>query len=276
VSFSSVRVFLSSKTNTRERHPLKKLIASFLSLALLMIGSVFLAAPAQAGEVDPKVDICHANNGSKGFTKNNVNLSSIVDLKTGVPKGHGLDTRDVIPSFNWVDSGVRRYFDGLNLETKGYILNTGCKEDAVPFAVTPTLPTYTPPSCVATDWKKYPYGQVNIPSDLGEGVDKVSFGPSLNIDDPKAPIWSVQYSLKANDDDYVYSWAAGENGKFTIPATHISSDPLWVVDSKTNVGSCETAATGASPALTTGLWVGGGLAVLGLLFFFLPKIRRKS
>jgi hypothetical protein len=254
---------------------MKKLYALVLSLALLLAGLIF-AAPAQAGEPDPKVDICHANNGSKGFTQNNVNISSIVNLKTGNPEGHGLDTGDVIPSFSWVNSGVRYYFDGLNLASKGYILDTGCKENAVGVSVKPNVPTYTPPSCVLGDWKKNPYGTVTLPENLGEGVDKVSFGPSLNTDDPKHGIWSVQYALKDNDDDFIYSWADGENGKFTIEATNISSDPLWVVDSKTGIGGCETAATGASPALTTGLYVGGGILLIGLLFFFSTKYNRRK
>lgn len=253
---------------------MKKSTAAIILVLLFLIGFLYTAPKANAGEPDPKVDICHANNGSKGFTLNNVNISSIVNLKTGEPSGHGLDEQDVIPSFNWVHDGVRRYFDGKNLETKGYILQTGCKEDAVPFAVTPNLPTYTPPNCVLTDWKNNPYGTVTIPENLGDGVDKVSFGPSLNTD--ADPYFTVHYALKANNEDYVYSWADGQTGKFDLPATHISSDPLWVVDSKTNVGSCETANTGAGPALTTIGYIGGGIAALGILFFILPKIRRRT
>jgi hypothetical protein len=255
---------------------MKKLSASILSLALLFFGALFFASPAQAGDPDPKIDICHANNGSKGFVPLNVNISSIVNLKTGDPEGHGLDTTDVIPAFDWVHEKVRYYFPGSNLVSKGYILSTGCKEDAVPRTVTANAPIYTPPSCVLTDWKNNPYGTVELPENLGDRVQGVSFGPSLNTDNPDAAFFYTEYALKAADEDFTYSWAEGQTGKFTQQATHISSDPLWVVDSKTGIGGCETANTGAGPGTTMLMYAGGGIAVLGLLFFLLPKLTRRN
>lgn len=251
---------------------MKKVIAGVAVAGAMAISMGLGSIPAHAGSDDQKVQFCHSNEGSKGFSFVDTSISAVVDVKTGLPKGHGVDTKDIIPAFNWINDGVRYYFDGMNLDKVGQIdvANKSCASDAPDnVAVVPNTPTYVPPSCPLPDGANE-YGQITIPENLGEGVASTT-PPVL---DPTTNTWRVTYTLKADTADVNYEWANGQTGVFTFKAKHISEDDLWVVDSKTKVGGCELSNTGAAQDLLLygGIGVGILAAGAGAVYF----TRRKA
>jgi hypothetical protein len=94
-----------------------------------------------ADTTDTKIDICHANNGSKGYSKVNVPYSEILGSN-----GHGTHTGDIIPPFDYVQGGVSKHYNGLNWTAGGQqIYNNGC---SLPNA--PPGPSYTEAVCTGT------------------------------------------------------------------------------------------------------------------------------
>lgn len=242
---------------------------------LAAVGLSFMSvAPAQAGNVDHKIEICHANEGAKGYTNPTVDYSSIVNIKDGTvdPNGHAVHQggRDIIPAFNWVNDGVRYYFEGRNLD-KSALLANGCVEPAVPGAVTPVPPTYTPATCLDPKATEHPFGTVNVPAELGEGV-KSATTPALNAD---KTVWNVTYTLKDSDAEFTYAWPANQNGVYNFTVVPLTADKNWVVDSKTGVGSCELPDTGAQQSILLYGGVGGGIVLLGALLMGANKLARR-
>lgn len=240
---------------------MKKIASILLSFALLLMSAVFFASPAQAGETD--VTFCHALGNGKYQLKTQVADEGIVNGHAGASHQSG---KDIIPSFSWVDKKdkTRYYFDGQNLD-KSYLLNQGCKENAVGVSVTPNAPTYAPPTCANPN---LPWGSVTIPTDLGNGVLKTT--PAVLTENrDKTADWSVTYTIKDNDDDFAYTWADGnpeKTTKFSFDAVNISTDPLWVIDSKTGEGHCELSNTGMSGINNNVLLAAGGLLFAGMVF----------
>src|SRR3954470_920233 len=58
------------------------------------------------------VAICHANQGSKGYTHNVVDPNSIVG---GGNSGHDSHPDDVIPPFDYLEDGVNKHYPGKNM-----------------------------------------------------------------------------------------------------------------------------------------------------------------
>ena len=119
---------------------MKRLHGILLGLALIAIPITALACTWYH-----KIDICHANEGKKGYAQNNVDLDSII--KTSGHDGHA---DDIIPSFWWRDTddwmtfenpGVNPHYvwyPGKNWGTAGQdIHKAGC-------VVPATSPTRTP------------------------------------------------------------------------------------------------------------------------------------
>jgi LPXTG-motif cell wall-anchored protein len=230
---------------------MKKVSSFMLAAGIIAAPTISLAAPALASS--DKVDICHAN-GSGKF----VPLSVAKDSTAGGHIGHQ-DGADIIPTYSWVDKGVRYYFDGQNLD-KAALLTTGCKAPATGVVASPVAPTYVPATCSDPS---LPYGRVIVPGqlNLGEGVAEASRA-GLSEDHTT---WSVGYALKAATEDTVYSWPAGFNGTYTFTVVPLTADPMYVVDSKTGVGSCEMPDTGAGSWMLPAAGVGFGLMVAGFL-----------
>jgi hypothetical protein len=251
---------VSISVSTKKVHNMNKVIAGVAAAGAMAISMGLSAVPAQAGSDDQKVQFCHSNEGSKGFSFVDTSISAVVDVKTGVPKGHGVDPKDIIPAFEWVNDGVRYYFDGRNLDKVGQIdiANKSCASDAPDsVAVVPNAPTYAPPVCPLPEGANE-YGQITLPENLGEGVEKAT------VTEPTAASkqWTVTYTLKSDTADVDYEWANGQTGVYTLAAKHISEDDLWVVDSRSKEGRCELSNTGAAEDLL--LWgTVGGVAVLG-------------
>jgi len=151
------------------------------ALMLALVLTVTFAGPSYAtgnsnggGNDEPiyggqKVTICHANNGVKGFTENNVSVKSIVK-----ESGHDSHDDDIIPGFDYTVNGDNAHYAGKNLgangETTGQaILDNGCEIPEQPKdKVVPELPivvdecgtendSYTLPS--STDSIKYSYSE---------------------------------------------------------------------------------------------------------------------
>lgn len=231
---------------------MKKTVA-LSAIALLAASSVLTAVPAQADT--GKITICHATSAGNG------KYVAIEISKDGTAHGHAGDAhqegRDIIPAYSWVEDRVRHYFPGQNLDKVGLIA-TGCKAPADGVIAAPAPPVYVPASCAAPE---LPYGRVIVPADLGNGVASASV-PGLN---PDNTVWSVAYTLQADTEDHVYSWPAGQDGKYNFAVVPITADPFWVVDSKTGVGSCELPDTGAGNYVLPVLLGAGALAAGALM-----------
>jgi hypothetical protein len=231
-------------------------------MILAVIGLTFMSvAPAQAGNPDgDKVQFCHSDEGKKGYTYNDTSIDSVVDIKTGEHKGHGLDANDIVPKFNWVYGGVRLYFDGLNLDKSSYINVDAktCIAPATPGAVTPAPPIYIPATCLDPKAMEHPYGIVNVPTDLGDGV-KSATEPVLNA---AKTSWNVTYTLNDNNAEFTYAWPANQTGVYDFTVVPLTADKNWVVDSKTGKAGCELPDTGAKRDLM--VYSGIGLGILGL------------
>lgn len=110
-----------------------------LSTNLLPVYASALTAPTAATDT---VDICHANEGKKGYTSNSENVSSINNLTDG--NGHGTDNGthggDIIPPFT---NTVGDTYAGKNWTTANQtIYKNDCKvveDDPVPAVI--SLPT---------------------------------------------------------------------------------------------------------------------------------------
>jgi hypothetical protein len=237
---------------------MKKVFASTISLALMAFGAVFFASPAQAGNED--VTFCH-NTAEGKYEILTLPPAGVLNGHVGASHQGGLD---VIPAFEYRDGNVIKYFDGQNLD-KSYLLTQGCKENATPVSVTPNAPTYEPPTCQNPN---APWGQVNIPGDLGNGVASTTPAVQTISPDGKTAVWKVTYTLEGDTEEHVYTWADGNPERttlFSFDAVHISTDPLWVIDSKTGKGRCELSNTGAS-INEIALIAGGGAVGLGMIF----------
>lgn len=100
-----------------------------LSAALIVtsagLGAFGTTAVANAdhGPVLAKVDVCHANGGSKEYVRNTVDASSISNR----PNGHDDHADDIIPPFHYLDGTVERSYPGKNFvgENQAIHLN-GC------------------------------------------------------------------------------------------------------------------------------------------------------
>lgn len=236
---------------------MKKLSSALLAAGILAGSVIVTAGPAHAGS--DKIAICHATSAANGH----YNLIEI--SKDGVANGHAgadhQDGRDIIPAYSWVEDGVRHYFEGQNLDKVGLIA-TGCAEpkQAEPIVAEINPPTYIPAACARPE---FPYGQVVVPAADGEGVVGHT-EPVLSADKTQ---WSTQYTLAADTAEYDWSWPAGQTGLFTFDVVPLTADPQYVVDSKTGVGGCELANTGAGDLLP----LVGAAAVIGAAGVYLRR-----
>lgn len=223
-----------------------KTAATALTIALLATATM-TAAPAHAGS--DTVTICHSTGAGKYVVQS--------PSKSGDVAGHAghQDGADIIPAFNWVDKGVRYYFDGQNLDKLDLLAN-GCKAPATPGTVTVNAPTYTPATCMDPTM---PYGRVTIPENLGDGIASTT-PPVLSAD---GKTWTVTYTLNTDTEDHTYAWPNNQTGVHTFKVVPITEDPLWVIDSKTGEGKCELSDTGAGGI--GNVTIAGGLIGLGLL-----------
>ncbi|MDT0171052.1 hypothetical protein [Pseudarthrobacter sp. BRE9] len=224
----------------------------------LVAAPLLSVVPAHAGS--DKVTICHATSAANGH------WNQIEVAKDATAGGHAnhLDAADIIPAYNWVDKGVRYYFDGQNTD-KLDILAAGCMAPAEQVVAAPNKPVYVPASCARPE---EPFGRVVIPKDLGAGVAGAS--SALSPDNAK---FSVTYALAAPTEERVYSWPAGVTGNWEFTAVPITQDPLYVIDSKTGKGQCELSNTGA---VMTALPYAVGATGVGTLIFAASKIRRRK
>lgn len=229
---------------------MNKLTAATIAASILAAPLV-LAGPASAGT--DKVTICHATSAANGH------YNQIEVAKDAIAGGHAghQDGRDIIPAYSWIDKGVRYYFEGQNLD-QGALLANGCQVPAEQVPAAPNTPVYVPASCARP---ALPYGEVIIPKDLGTGVAGATSAMST---DPAT--FSVAYALAEPTPERVYSWPAGTTGTWQFTAVPITADPMYITDSKTGVGGCELANTGAKdlllPALSGALVLGVGGAAL--------------
>lgn len=163
---------------------LRSPIAMILAVALVMLGAIVAVPFAFAGNEGKgkgkyesvPVTICHANNGSKGFTQNTVDDDAIWNQEHQIEgNGHASHQggRDIIPTFTATNGDT---FAGQNLTTMygdakatgQEVLDNGC---AVPEPESTTPPfdhdwTYPAPTCDAGL-------TVTYPSDLptGQAID---------------------------------------------------------------------------------------------------------
>ena len=221
-----------------------KKIAALALTAAALVAPIVTAAPAHAGTGN--VTICHST-GSGEWVEQTV-------AKDGTASGHAghQGSADIIPIYNWVEDGIRYYFDGQNLDETGrYLLANGCELPAKP--VTPTAPTYRPAACPDTS---NPYGKVVLPASLGEGVARAG-EPVWKLDGPQ---WTVTVSYQLADGS---TWADGETGTYTFNVVPITEDPLFVMDSRTGKAGCELVDTGAGDTIKVAAAVGIAAILFG-------------
>ena len=179
------------------------LLFAVLSSNLLPVYASALTAPTSA--VD-KIDICHANEGVKGYTLNDVDVSSISNLTTG--NGHGTDkgthSGDIIPPFT---NTVGENYEGKNWTAEGMtIYANDCETETTADPEIPAVPT------VNTITKCDTYGSVVLPVD----TDTITYSVS-----PASPT-EGKFTVTANPAKDVEldvtgtSYTLGQNGKATF------------------------------------------------------------
>lgn len=235
---------------------MKKILASFMTIAFMLFGFVALSvAPASAGE--PKnITICHANNGVKEFTQNVVSKSSITK------KGHGDHEGDIIPPFTWNDGGNDfGTYPGLNwtIDSAAFV-NNDCKTPAPSLIpVSPIKPELIPATCIN------PQGSITVP----EQPAGIAVNTSKLVGTPEQPVWSVTYTIT---DSSVYTFADGLPNSYVIPVNIVGpEDPMWSVEK----GMCNLPDTGMSTSTTNALMITGGLILVAGAFLMLAT-RRKT
>lgn len=221
---------------------MKKTIITFLTLCLVAFGLFAGTAPATAGE--PKtIAICHATGSEQNPYTNQV-VSKTAIVRNG---GHGAHAGDIIPSFEYTEKGQTKTYPGKNLNL-GTSPANGC---LVPVA--PLPPTYQPGTCL-----------------LPDGIAREAAQPvGVMVESPmalKSGVWSVTYAP-------VPGYTFGTNPKsFSTPVVPPGpNDPNWDAEA----GECSIANTGADAVGTLAI-IGGVIAVVGLLLFFVSRKRRDS
>lgn len=229
------------------------LLAVLMTLASIAILSLVSVAPANASDTSTKITICHANNGTNGFTSNTVSKNSIVK-KSGDEGGHGNHDEDIIPPFpynfggndqgiysgkNWVSNEIGNAFIANNCQPKG---NT-------------VAPVLANSSIIGTCLK--PLGDATMIV-----VPVQSFGVTASAPVLANGAWTVTYTKPVNTTYNTYQWIAGFNGTQTITITPPGhGDPYW--DDTKN--ACNLPDTGAGGISNSALMYGGIALGLGML-----------
>jgi hypothetical protein len=137
---------------------LRKTRAIFSILAVVALAATTLVIAATSASADPvtKVTICHrTNSNSNPYVEITPDVSGVLDghaaqhnepfVWTPTLKASGQKWGDIIPPFDYMDSGVLKHFPGLNMDTLGgvdgktpgsAILDNGC---VVPDAPPPVV-----------------------------------------------------------------------------------------------------------------------------------------
>jgi hypothetical protein len=231
---------------------MKKLIASVLSLAFLLLGAVLFASPAQASETKEQA-ICHFNNGQGGgFNQITVSKRSIVK-KSGDEGGHGAHDQDIIPPFTWDDGGNdHASFPGQNWTAANQVL---WANDCAP-ANNVLTPALAQPTVQATCLDPIGHDALLLPT---QPANVTAADPVLNGD---KTLWTIVFSKTANTLYNTYVWAQGVSETQTIKILPpLTTDPLW----DTEAGQCRMPDTGAGGISNTALMFGGGAIGLGLI-----------
>lgn len=235
-----------------------RIISALLTAMAIIALSFISTAPANANT--GSIGYCQATSSDRNpYHFITASIDSLLD-KDGNFKQGGVNANDIVPKFSYINKeGTRRYFDGQKT-TKETLTAADCPGGPKLVLAAPNDPTYVPASCANP---AFPYGKVNVPSDLGTGVGSASV-PELSADNSQ---FSLFYTLKDDTKDAYYQWkdVAGETKPYFFATTHISSDPLWIVDEKTGVGQCELSNTGGG-ITELAVMIGGGALGLGMVF----------
>lgn len=230
---------------------MKKLFASALSLALLLIGTVFFASPAQASETGKNITLCQAQ-GNGGYHLISPSKRSLINGNGSVS---GINANDIVPPFTWNFGGNNHgSFPGQNWipGTSETFFANGCNPNSND--LTPNLPAATV--------------QATCMDPIAAGIISTPEQPSgVNV---SAPVlgdngWTFTFSKTAVDTVYeTYKWAAGVTETFTVRVLPpLTTDPFWDAEK----GECNLPDTGAGGISETALILGGGAIGLGLLAF---------
>lgn len=254
---------------------LKKIVSGLLSVSLglitLVILSLGVVTPASANS--QSIGYCQATASDRNpYNFITASVDSLLD-KDGNLKQGGFNSNDIVPKFDYITrDSVRKYFEGQNT-TKDFIAEEDCPGGSKLILAQPNDPTYIPPTCKNPE---APYGSVAVPQDLGTGVASASV-PVLSADSTK---FSVYYTLKAPTKTEYFEWqdVSGDTKNYIFNTTHISSDPLWIFDEKSQTGKCELSKTGAGESVR---WeyiplAAGMLLIASILFILKPFIERKA
>ena len=253
---------------------MKKLTSGALSttLAALSFGALAVTTAAPASANTGNIGYCQATASERNpFNYITASIDSLLD-NNGELKQGGINANDIVPAFSYITKDrVRKYFSGQNT-TATSVSAADCPGGPELVQAQPNDPSYIPPTCLNPE---YPWGRVSVPSDLGLGVASAS-EPVLN---ETAKNFSLFYTLKPDTRTEYFQWPdmSGETKNYILNATHISSDPLWVVDERTGEGQCELSATGAGDQIQW--WMipaaAGMFLLAAVLFVVKPFIGRR-
>lgn len=253
---------------------MKKLTTGIVSttLAALSFGVLAVTTAAPASANTGNIGYCQATASERNpFNYITASIDSLLDSNGELKQG-GINANDIVPAFSYITKdNVRKYFNG-NPVGQATVTAADCPGGPELVLAEPSDPAYIPPSCLNPE---YPWGRVSVPDDLGLGVALAS-EPVLN---ETAKTFSLFYTLKPDTKTEYFQWpdTSGETKNYILNATHISSDPLWVVDEKTGVGQCELSATGAGDQIQW--WMipaaAGMFLLAALLFVAKPFIGRR-
>jgi hypothetical protein len=253
---------------------MKKIVSGILSLVLTVMGFVALSmvsvAPASANT--GSIGYCQATASDRNpYNFITASIDSLLDNEGNLKQG-GINANDVVPKFSYITkANVRKYFEGQNT-TKSTLTAADCPGGPELVIAKPEKPSYVPPTC--STYLTYPYGQVTFPADLGTGV--ASHSEAVLSDTKK--VLSTYYTLKADTMTEFYQWddVMGETKTYAFNTQTIAdvNDPLYIVDSKTGIGTCELSNTGFM-GLDTKVTIVGGLIGLGILFLIGNAVVRR-
>lgn len=241
---------------------MKKFYSTILSLALLLIGAVLFASPAQAGIPDA-ISYCQATASDKNpyVLIKNAPLESLIDKKTGEFKQGGINAGDKVPPFSWDFGGDNHGSNstGQNWnETldRNFLDVLKCNPSQIPLPV-PTV-DFTDSTCIL----------------IGGNAVVTNPDSRVSVDGPTrtGKVWNATFSLPTSDTYTVFTWADGTTADktFSHTLTDPTTDDLW--DTKT--GGCRTPDTGGGIS-NEALMLGGGAIGLGMIFLSVATLMKR-